>query len=302
MADEDKSQRIARELFIQGFFGGTGRSTPAWASARIVQTVRDVRVAAGEKIYEVGDPADKHFFLVTGAVELTKPGGNTWKFGDRSLIGMVDVILERPRSRTAIATAATHLLQMRSEDWFDLLEDSFEMAERSIRAVASGVHTLRLKMAPTGGYPPVDAVATPLPSKRLNLVERILALREAPLLATAGVQPLSVLAELTEEVHTKAGELLFERGDGSGTIYVVVHGAIEVTREDPVLTARFGPGSVVCGAAVLGEAGAYEARALVPSVTLCFREEDYFDVMEEHFGVIRAAQRALIAEREALNS
>jgi hypothetical protein len=43
-----------------------------------------------------------------------------------------------------------------------------------------------------------------------------------------------------------------------------------------------------------------EARATEPTRLLAIAREDYLDLVEEHFGLARAAMRALMLEREVL--
>jgi hypothetical protein len=81
---------------------------------------------------------------------------------------------------------------------------------------------------------------------------------------------------------------------------IVASGEISATCEAPTLTGRFGRGALVCGALAIGDATDYELRAEVPTHVLEIARNDYFDIMEEHFGLFRSTLRALVEERDLL--
>jgi CRP-like cAMP-binding protein len=282
-------------VFLASFLGDTRNI--GWAMRRIAQRMKDLTLDAGEVLYRAGEPSHYHYFVVTGEMKLTKAGGSEWVLGDRSLIGTLDATLERPRTRTAVATKPTHLLQLGAEDWAELLEDSFDFARRAVTGLASRVHALRLRPPPLGGFDEPTAEA-PRARGAVNLVDRICLLRGVPAFSRAGIQTLASLAELGTLVHARKGETLFARGAMKGRFVVVESGEVEATR--PELTGRFGRGALVCGVGALGDLGAYEVRASADVRALEVSLEDYFDVMEEHFGLARSALMAISEEREML--
>ena len=63
----------------------------------------------------------------------------------------------------------------------------------------------------------------------------------------------------------------------------------------------FGPGDIISGAGAFGEAAlAWAARAKTKVRVLAFRIEDWFDLMEEHFDLVRSALAGSALERERL--
>jgi CRP-like cAMP-binding protein len=134
----------------------------------------------------------------------------------------------------------------------------------------------------------------------LNLVDRILLLREVPLFSRASIQTLTSLGELAQEVSAGGDDILFARGEMAGRLLVVADGQVIATRTAPGLVARFARGSLVCGASAIDDMSPYEVRAAGATRTLSIAVEDCFDVMEEHFGLVRSALMALAEEREML--
>ncbi|AKU96222.1 hypothetical protein AKJ09_02886 [Labilithrix luteola] len=298
MPDREPTPQVVRELFLSSLLFQSPK-TLGPVMQRIATKMEDVYVAEGESIYRIGEKPERHYFVVSGEVALTAPGTPTWTFRERSLIGTIDVGLNRPRARNAVAVKRTHLLAMPAEEWLSLLEDIFEFAERAIRLTAAGVDTLRTRKPPLGGFDPPTGEIVPL-GERLDLVGRILLLRKVDLCRRAGSQALATIAELADERRLDAGEPFPLSDDRGGRVFVVVSGEIEVTRAEPELTGTFRTGQVVRGVEALGSQGDYEAKALVPSAVLSISIEDYFDVMEDQFDLARAAIAATAEERERL--
>jgi CRP-like cAMP-binding protein len=225
--------------------------------------------------------------LVRGKVRMTKPGKTDWTFGDRSLIGAIDAILAQPHARTAIVEEPSHLLEVPAGVWLELLEDSFVMTQLAVQAMARRVDELRRRPPPLGGFDPAPA-RTEADAPPEHLVDRVLLLRDVPLFAGATTQPIVSLAALAAVRTAGAGEAVFPPGALKGALAVVAAGEVEASREGQ--TARFGRGALVSGSGALLGDGAWEVRATTPhSCLLVVRHEDYFDVMEEHFSLARAA-------------
>jgi CRP-like cAMP-binding protein len=215
---------------------------------------------------------------------------------------MLDVLIDRPRILSAYARTPLQILKIRVDPWFELLEDSFELARTSVLGLARAVAALEERLWATGRTlsepTPLVLGATGAP---LDIVERLAVLMHMPPLRSAGVQPVSDLAAASEEVVFSTGERLFERGVARERIFVLIDGRVEASRESPRVSWRGGPGQMVCGTVSFAEAGSHwEARAVTRTRALAFGIDDWFDVMEENFEMVRATLAALAVERERL--
>jgi CRP-like cAMP-binding protein len=257
-------------------------------------------VREGETLYRAGEPADEHFFVASGEIRLSRPGAKDWTMGTRSVVGSLDMLLERPRSRTATATQDTHLWSMRGEDFWDLLEDRFELARRITLNIAEGIDVLRSRPAPAGGFDdPPPALLRPTRGP-LNLIARTLLLRTVPLFAHASAQTLTAMAEVATEIDGNEGDLLFPRGSLARQLVVVAAGEVTASRTSPEGTFTFGAGSLVAGNSALSAGARYEVRAKTEARALSVPLDDYYDAMEDHFSLVRSALVALADEREML--
>jgi len=299
MADEDRAIRIAREVVLSTFAGEARGLT--WAFRRISALMQDVYLDDGEVVFTEGAAATDLYFVVDGAVKLSASSGREVTFGPKSAIGAFDAVLERPLSSTAIVVRKAHLLRLRNDDWFDVLEDSFNLAQLIITNFASNARALRQRPPPLGGFdqtPPNSAVGEW--PRQFHLVDRVLLLRGVPIFAHAGVQALASLAELATEIQVAKDQVLAPRGDPNRPMVVVVSGEISAAREAPVNSGRFGRGALVCGAMAVGDTSDYEFRAPVKTRALAISRDDYLDVMEEQFGLVRSTLYALVEEQDQL--
>lgn len=299
--------QVERHIFLRAVFSGVGDGAVAGALASVIS---DAYFPAGTVIYREGESSDHLYFVVDGTVSLNRPGQEPWIMDRRSAFGALDASLERPHDRTAVAVDDVHVMLLAVEDWLDMMEDHFELARTMVQRSASGLHELCLKLTPTGGF--VEPVAPseaedlePSPSSavpdRLDVVDRLLVLSEAPLFARAGIQPLLNLAPTAEARHLAPGEVLFEQGDRVALLHVVARGLIEIEREDPPIRARFGRGELVAGAPAIANAErAFTARAATDAVVVTLRREDLVDVMEDHFAALRSVVAYLAEERDRM--
>ncbi|MDF2695500.1 MAG: hypothetical protein K0S65_3883 [Labilithrix sp.] len=297
--EDERSALLLRKIFLAGFMSGLPTSNIAWTAARLASTMTEVRVAPGAVLYEQGDPTDHHFFVVEGEVKLETDDAPPYVFGDHSLIGTIDLLIGRPRSRTAIATKSTQLLRMSSQDWLDMMEDNFELTRSAIEGLATDIADLR---AGLGEVPELHETRAPLVAegaRALGLVDRIFALESVALFASTDVQALTNLALVAEETVFEEGNIVVERDVPNDGLVAILSGEIQGTRIEGGFVETFGPGELVFGASAVGtETPLHEARATKRTRALRIVREDYLDVVEEHFGLARSSLKALMIERE----
>jgi len=135
----------------------------------------------------------------------------------------------------------------------------------------------------------------------LSLVERLAFLLEIRMLRGAGVQTLGDLASMTRESVFDAGATVLERGVPRSELHLVIDGEVLATREGPSAVRHYGAGDLVCGAAAFGtRAPFWDAKAVTPTRVLSFPIEAWFDLMEQHFDLVRSTFEALLLRRELL--
>ncbi len=296
--------RITRELSLAAFDATTAQASnplEPWVTDRLVQISEEGDTPAGETLFARGDPPDSFYILRKGRVRLAGGASGPQDLEGPCIVGMIDLLLDRPRAGAALALSDVQFLKVRVEGWFDLLEDSFTLARASVMAMVRTVAALQEK-AWAGASPRTRAGRGPsLSLAPISMIERLGVLMDTPLLRGAGGQALSDLASMCEEVSFAPGETLGDGGGPRDRVFICVSGEVEAWRDEPHVAWRGGPGQIVCDLAWIADADMrWQARAVTPARALKFRVEDWFDLMEEHFEMVRSTLAALALQRETI--
>jgi CRP-like cAMP-binding protein len=289
----DEHVKLVRELFLRSFFGGASVS-PAML-ARLSDVLDEREVDAGHVLYREGEVADRVFFMNSGRVRMSREGMAPYVYSGRWIIGGIDILNRRTRRRTATALEHTSLLSVRSDEWFDTIEETLEVSRDVIMMQLAGTARYLARLAPE----PFEKArpSSPPPAHPLSLFERLVTFFDGPILRLAGVQTLSILADACEEARLRRGEILLEPQTPRDHVFVVAHGAIETTHIDPVMRGTFGRSSFVGGA--FATATGWSARATEPSVVLALPIEEWLDAMS-YFDLFRCVMAWAGRERERI--
>lgn len=287
------SARLKREILLRSMFP----SMPVAAHVRFVELLDDLDAKPGELVFDLGDAPDRFLFLVEGRVSMEAQGAKPWQFVPIAVVGVIDAVLERPRTRNCRALEPSKFLSLRMTDWFDMLEDNGQIARAAIRNFATQLHGRWRQLAPRlerHSEPPPPGVAS-----ALETYDKILALRRAPSLRSAGMQAVASLAAVAEPVQLSRGQVLFDVGGHDESLYFVVRGTIELSAEG--FRYEHQRGDVVGGAAAFCHAlPGYAARALSDALVLRIAEQDFYDQAEEHGRLTRGTLKYLVSELEQL--
>lgn len=287
------SERLKREILLRTLFP----TMPAAAHLRFIELLEEVTAEAGEQVFELGATPDRFMFLIEGRVSMEHETLPRWEFAPFAVVGVVDAVLERQRTRNCRALEASRFLALRTSDWFDMLEDNGQVARAAIRNFATQLHARWQKQAPRlsrrSDVPP--AAAGPL-----GTYEKILVLRRSATLRSAGMQAIASLATVAEPVSLQQGQLLFDVGNHDESLYFVVSGSLELSRID-AFRFEHQRGDLVGGPAPFCHAlPGYAARALSDAVVLRIAQQDFYDQAEEHGRLTRGTLKYLVSELEAL--
>jgi CRP-like cAMP-binding protein len=284
--------RLERELFVRALMPNMH------GAARLAPVLEAREVPADTWLFRSGENSDEFFFVVGGQVVMEAEGLPDWTFGDRSLVGMVDMMAGRPHRRSCRTTRPTRLLVGRSKTWLDIMDDDPMMGEGAIYSFALRVHTLGTELGqklPSERVAPGTSVSAPL-----AIHQKALVLRDTPLLARASTQAIATLAQVAEELTFPAGAPIFARGQAERALYAVASGVV-LLRAESERVLRVGPQRFLAAAASLcGRLGDFSATAETSAILLRIREEDYYDQSDEHPELTRAAMAYLALEIEKM--
>jgi CRP-like cAMP-binding protein len=293
--------RIGREMFLAALGLPLDR-VDAWVIDRLTSIIDEQEIHAGQALFVAGAPVELIYFMRDGDVRFTRDGAPSWTLRGRWFLGVFDALNDRPATRTATALTDFYGMAVPVAAWVELLEDSFQLARSAV--VNASRALMRLEERVPTEAPRFLGEASSFcaaPSGKLGLGERLALLLGVPMLRGTGVQALADLAAVSEQVGFAAGETLIERGGEREHLILVVDGDVLTEREGPEMRRHFGPGDLVCGAAILGGvADPWRARAITAIRGISFPMEALFGLMEEHFDLVRSTLTALGARRELL--
>ena len=312
MVDPARAVAVERQLEVRSLLG---RIVTGTAANQLAAASREIFFPAGKVVYRQGDRAAHIHFVVSGNIELSTDGQESWSFGPRSVIGVLDAELDREYSRTARASADSRVIVVTVEDWFDIIEDNFELTQRTLRQGHNNMLEIGLSLAPDGGFgepssrlparpsilaPPLSAGADGEDASQMNPFERLITVRLCPLFERAGTQSLIRVARACQLQAVAGREKLVEQGDPMTSLFIVASGALQLSRDDPELLATFGPTDVAGGYMIWLESWPVTLRALVDSTVLAISYDDLYDIMEDHFDLTRAVRSNISFEIERL--
>jgi CRP-like cAMP-binding protein len=257
---------------------------------------------AGQTLFAEGEPVEFLYFMQDGVVGFTRAGGPSWSLRGRWVLGAFEALSDRPAAFTATARADFFGMRASAVAWSEMLEDSFELAQSAVVNSCRAVMRLE-EQVPSGGpaWPRDPSMLSAIPPGTLGLVERLALLLDVRMLRLGGVQALADLAAVSEQLSFAAGEVILEQGVPHHHLILVVDGEVLAEREGPSVTRRFVSGDLVCGTAILGHvAEAWQARCVTPVRGISIPIEALFDLMEEHFDLVRSTLSALGARRQQL--
>lgn len=125
------------------------------ALSEMASHMKEVRLEAGEALWEVGTPADAFLVLCEGTVRYTSQRGD-WSVdvGPGGVPGLPATLARGRRSMEARARTPVVALRMESEPFLDVLEDHFEMAFELLGRLARCVLSADAPLGATGSETP----------------------------------------------------------------------------------------------------------------------------------------------------
>jgi CRP-like cAMP-binding protein len=298
---EERLVRVSREVVLTAL-GVPLENLDPWVIDRLTNVLEEQHVHAEQVLFTANEPVEFMYFMRDGKIRFTREGGVSWTAQGRWFLGGFEVLSDRASTRTATAVTDFDAMRFKGSAWVELLEDSFQLARTAVTNFARYVAKLEERI-PEGAPPSPheESVLAAVPLGPLGVTERLALLLDVRMLRGAGVQALADLAAVSRLVTFQAGEPILGRGAKREYLVRIVDGEVLARRADPGVVRRYGPCDLVCGAAIVGQAAdAWTAEAVTATRGIAIPREALFDMMEEHFDLVRSTLGALGARRELL--
>jgi CRP-like cAMP-binding protein len=285
--------QLSRSLFLTAFAGNM-RIEP-WIVDRVAPKLDEVFAPKGTVLFRAGDAPQFVYFMESGAVSMERAGAGPVHMTGKWVVGALECGVDLVRQRTAIVLEDTRFVTAPASTWYELIEDSFEMARTAYFGTLAGLTGLYGRLTEEALEVPETPLPISLPPTDLDLVERLLVLSGRPLLTGAGMQTLTDVAASAEERRlTDASELVGSAADPR--IHLLLSGTVVAKRVGRKAQVTVRAGSFIPSAVTRSRD--FELTSSGPLRTLAFRPEDVLDEMEEHPDLVRAMLAALWLERE----
>ncbi len=259
------------------------RDLPSADLLLLAEFARERVFPKGAALLQRGEPVRALHFVIAGRVELLRGGESLGLAGPGSGLGGMGVLAHDDEGVLARAAVDTLTLELEAEGFFELLEDRFNVFRHVLREVSRRSIVHLLSAGVRSARPPAQ-VPLDVPSRHLDLVERLMLLRRMTPFVRSSINALADLSRSLLEVRYARGERLWSEGDSSASMLLVVDGVVECdSRVSPV---RFQavPGQPLGSfESLAGVPRWFDAVALTPVLALQGRGEELVDVFEDNF-------------------
>ncbi len=209
----------------------------------------------GALLHEAGTPMRALHLVVAGRVA-ERRAGRAWAVRPASeLVGDVDVLAGTGDDVVVIAESTTRTVALDRDAVIDVCADRFAVLATLTAGIAASAIAARRRLGASAGYPPVAAEARTAVPPRLDLAERMAAIRALPAFAATRVQTLGHVAAATRDVTIEADGATWHAGDRADHLLLLLSGTIACATADGAQRFALGPDDV---------AGALDALAAAP--------------------------------------
>jgi CRP-like cAMP-binding protein len=269
---------------------------PSAELGQIAEIARESFFARGAVLFREGEPVQAVHVVVEGAVNIHRKGRLVGHAGPGSAVGGIGVLARDEEGIHAVAEADTLTLEIGADALFELMEDQFSVFLHVLREVClQMIGVVSRFPAALEQLPPVIPSTTG-GIRELDLVGRIMFLRESEFFARAPINALAELSRGMAEVRFEAGQTIWTVGEPSGWVLVMLDGHLSCTTATGYRF-RLGPGTPPGALEATADAPRwYTGVAETPILALHGRMEWVLDLFEDNFEM-GADYLAVIAKR-----
>jgi hypothetical protein len=135
LKENDMSEAVVRRLFaLEGV--EIFQESDVDDLTAVASLAKEQRFAAGEELYDEGDPGDALYVIVSGQVEARRGGEVVLSLKAKDAFGETSLFDGAPRVNSAVAVAPTEVLVIDRRDFLDLLVDRPELLAGLFRIVS----------------------------------------------------------------------------------------------------------------------------------------------------------------------
>jgi CRP-like cAMP-binding protein len=253
----------------------------------VAEQMRERSFRRGSVILREGDPVSALHFLVRGSVRVAHRGRPLGRVGPGATLGTGGILSKEPWGLQVDAESDVLALELDADVLLEILEDHFPLLLELIRdATRQNLDFLSsLTDLPEDFF---SERLEPFEFRERDLVERILAFRHAGPFKRSSINALAELAQGMSEVSFDQGVTLWEQGDASGMVLLLVKGRVRCLSTRPGGSFRFGLGpGMPLGVveSIPGERRWFTPVTETKVIALQQDVEGLIDLFEDNFGM-----------------
>ena len=257
---------------------------------RIAGAARQVRHEVGQGLYHEGAPADDVQFLLEGTVELSARDGVPYRVEAPAALAFEEMLQGCALRHTIRAVDRAVCLSVARGEFLTMFSDNIVLAQGLFRMLLEAPGARRWRTA----QPPVPSTDPTPPKLPLRPLEKVLLMRQNPLLTRATVSQLLDLAAIAREVPLVEGGVLIAASDPPA-MYYVLEGEIRL-ESGGALPLVAGPGSTIAVAETLaGVSLGWRATVTRGGHALRLDHQELFEVLADHIDLLQGLFSGLLS-------
>jgi CRP-like cAMP-binding protein len=253
--------------------------------ALIAEHARERTFRAGEVVLVRGEPVGSLYLVVDGRLRVEGGGRGQPFVGPREGVGLLSLLSRSPDGVGAVADLDTVTLAFDGDEILDLFEDNFSLLLFQVRKLAAMLLEERKRTADGVFFGAREGMFC-CPDHQLDLVQRIVLLRESGPFARSSLGGLASIVAQMEEVRFDAGSTLWRSGEPSGSLLLTLDGVIGCKIGESGHVFHAGRGYPLGNLESLTqEPRWYDAVVENPLIALRGDSGLFLDVLEDHTGM-----------------
>jgi CRP-like cAMP-binding protein len=128
----------------------------------------------------------------------------------------------------------------------------------------------------------------------VTIIERVLLLQGIELFSDVSTEKLSFVAMIAQEIPIESGKVLYEEDDETDGLYVVISGAIAITRGNSLIETVGPSGAFGVWALFDDQPRLTKAQAAEPSHLLFVPRDEFYEVLSDHVDIVQSIFKQLV--------
>lgn len=242
----------------------------------------------GDRLLRQGEPIAAVHIVIEGRVHLQRGNQVLGHATPGAGVGGLGYLARDPNGIDAVAEIEVVALELDGDTLDEILEDRFSVLQHVLRETSRGLIDLWHE-APRECLAAQTMMAAPGFESPLDLVQRMLFLREGLPFIRASTSALADLSRGLVELRFEPGTVLWRRGEPGRQVQMLVDGIVACSSPIEGFELQPQPGYPLGGLdAVAGVPRWYDAVCESPVVTLSGNAEILFDLFEDNSDVALA--------------